>query len=267
MGYSPCKTLLSERIPPFPQEVRDFLVDRFCFCAREDLAGEIKASDANRDCLIRPYLGRRRFFFFGNDNNATTAATADAAASASGSSNSGVSTSNATKDQTRRPSRKPQVFFSLRNYPLHLDQMEELGLGDGDIKGYARTMAEALAMMHWVAEVDANDVEFVLAPPRAGEEKRPRWRNVLGEHVMWLLDFDCCRPMAMDEEGVEQAVAAFSRNDPFYPRPGQALWAIFKETYLRISSRIMADEKDQQRTRLPYMFIEKAEAQKTRTGL
>ncbi|KAF2027463.1 hypothetical protein EK21DRAFT_91505 [Setomelanomma holmii] len=30
-------------------------------------------------------------------------------------------------------------------------------------------MAEALALMHWGAQVDANDVEFVLAPPREVE--------------------------------------------------------------------------------------------------
>jgi hypothetical protein len=46
--------------------------------------------------------------------------------------------------------------FSLRNVPLHIDQMETVGL---DAKAYAETMAEALALMHWDARFDANDVE------------------------------------------------------------------------------------------------------------
>ena len=43
--------------------------------------------------------------------------------------------------------------------------MEELGIPECDITGYARSMAEALAVMHWDAGVDGNDVEFVLAAP------------------------------------------------------------------------------------------------------
>lgn len=32
---------------------------------------------------------------------------------------------------------------------------------------YAITLADALAFLYWAAKVDANDVEFVLAPPRS----------------------------------------------------------------------------------------------------
>lgn len=34
-----------------------------------------------------------------------------------------------------------------------------------DLSQYVRAMAEALATMHWVGEIDGNDIEFVLAPP------------------------------------------------------------------------------------------------------
>lgn len=40
--------------------------------------------------------------------------------------------------------------------------MEDLNL---DFASYAETMAETLAMMHWHAQIDVNDVESVLAPP------------------------------------------------------------------------------------------------------
>lgn len=56
-GYSPFNMIQSQRIPPVPQHVREFLIDMYC---PESLRPEIKASDANKDCLIRPYLGRRR---------------------------------------------------------------------------------------------------------------------------------------------------------------------------------------------------------------
>ena len=47
----------------------------------------------------------------------------------------------------------------LRNFPLHVDEMERLGL---DPKDYANAIAQALAFLHWKAGADANDVEFVL---------------------------------------------------------------------------------------------------------
>ncbi|KAK2806675.1 hypothetical protein FQN51_006643 [Onygenales sp. PD_10] len=214
-GCSPCNVLVAERIPPVPEDIRAMLIDKYC---PEPLVPEIKASDANRDCLIRPYLGRRRV-----------------------------------------ASTRPSLFraFSLRNYPLHIDQMEELGIGFSDQVTYSHIMAEALAMMHWYGEIDANDVEFVLAPPRNGQTATIS--NNLGSHVMWLLDFDCCNKMQMDEQGIEQAVTAFLRNDPFYPRMASspALWEEFRSKYLQTSTEIL--QRRQMRKDLPGMFIEKVE--------
>ncbi|KAK2754774.1 hypothetical protein FQN54_006667 [Arachnomyces sp. PD_36] len=217
-GYSACKTLHSERIPPFPRDVREFLIDKYCPAS---LIAEIKSSDANQDCLIRPYLGRRRL-----------------------------------KNEGRnRPSRL--TAFSLRNFPLHVDQMEELGI-ETDV--YAKIMAETLAIMHWDAKVDANDVEFVLAPVRS--ESCSLSNGALGQHGMWILDFDCCRDMPMNSEGVDQAVAAFFRNDPFYPRPGShdGSWEVFRDQYLQTSFDIIRQANNED-TRLPFprMFIENIE--------
>lgn len=62
--------------------------------------------------------------------------------------------------------------------------MKQLNL---NVKSYAEIMAEALAMMHWYEEIDANDVEFVLAPPRnpvqtPSDDKSAT--SFLGEHTM-----------------------------------------------------------------------------------
>ena len=207
----PGNALVTERVPPFPASVRYGIIEKYC---PEKLVSSIKVSDADQDCLVRPYLGR-----------------------------------------SRRQERQTGFHaFSLRNYPLHVDQMEELSL---DKAKYARIMAETLAAMYWKAEVDANDVEFVLAPPRRGHRSSSNIHlngsvsnNVirspfLGNHTMWILDFDCCRDMSQDEEGVKQAVAAFYRNDPFFPRPGrddvrdQQLWKMFRERFLEVSKEIV----------------------------
>ncbi|KAL8833618.1 MAG: hypothetical protein Q9170_004166 [Blastenia crenularia] len=200
-GFQPCNALVTERIPPFSEEVRNRIVEKYCPEKLRPKLGSIKSHKANKDCLIRPYLGRRR----------------------------------------RQERRTQLMSFSLRNFPLHLDQIEDLALNG---KIYARIMAVTLARLYWQLHIDANDIEFVLAPPRP---KQSAARNTvinsqfLGDHVVWILDFDCCKHMAMDEGGVEQAVAAFYRNDPFYPRPGQnsVLWKEFKDGFLEASEVVL----------------------------
>ncbi|KAL1608145.1 hypothetical protein SLS60_003084 [Paraconiothyrium brasiliense] len=205
-GYSACRALVSERIPKIPRQISDKIVDLFC-AGNEPLSKFVKNNPDDDACLIRPYLGRRR------RNQKDT-----------------VSTSRFQR-------------FSLRNVPVHIDQMEALGF---DVNNYAATMAEALALMHWGARIDGNDVEFVLAPPRAAESSpSPLFQSdYLGKHCLWILDFDCCRTLSMDEAGVEQACAAFYKNDPFYPRPGgeeadEELWKVFKHKFLIASQKIM----------------------------
>ena len=221
----PCNALISERIPPFAKQVRDILIEQYCPDSLRPKIELIKSSDPNQDCLIRPYLGRRRRL----------------------------------EKQSRYKS------FSLRNYPLHIDQIEELKL---DGKLYARIMAETLAYLYWEANVDANDVEFVLAPPRKDHVNQldvPSHHNStikgekLGDHIVWILDFDCCRTMTLDAKGVEQAVTAFYRNDPYYPRPrrdnsaDQALWKEFKQRFLEASAAILGQEGPE--ARLPALWV------------
>ena len=223
----PCNILVTDRIPPFPKAVRDTIVDLYC---PETLKMSIKSSEPDQDCLIRPYLGRRRRL------------------------------------------EKQSMFkaFSLRNFSLHVDQMEDLDL---DVMLYARIMAETLAYMYWRANIDANDLEFVLAP-RASENRTSDFgdsgvfsfkieSNYLGDHAVWILDFDCCRHMPCNETGVNQAVAAFYRNDPYFPHPGredvkdQLLWSEFKNKFLDVSNSLL--EQGSPEASLPSLWIELAE--------
>lgn len=229
----PCNIIQSQRIPPFSEPVRRLLIETYCPSA---MIMEIMASEPNKDCLIRPYLGRRRV---GKTNTASRF-----------------------------------TAFSLRNFPLHIDQMETLGISTNDIDQYARVMAETLAVMHWVGEMDGNDIEFVLARPNlSSHDDNSHYENesnALGDHSMWVLDFDLCRSMAMDSKGVEQAVAAFWGNDPYYPRPckelerDQLLWLVFRDHYLQTSQTcidiaVREPQEAQRRHALSKQFIRQIE--------
>ncbi|KAF3385540.1 hypothetical protein F1880_002130 [Penicillium rolfsii] len=226
-GYIPCNVLQSQRIPPLPEAVRHVLIEKYC---PPQIIKQITTSEPDKDCLIRPYLGRRR---------------------------------------TKRPDSTSQfAAFSLRNFPLHIDQMESLGLPISDVQKYARAMADTLAVMHWVGEIDANDIEFVLAPPPlngAGTSKGSTLSNILGEPTVWVLDFDLCRGMTMDLNGVEQATAAFWGNDPYYPRPQMepaSLWSAFREQYLRTSdscATLCEPQECAKRQTLAKRFVEMVE--------
>ncbi|KAI1122160.1 zinc finger protein-domain-containing protein [Nemania abortiva] len=185
------------------------------------LISSIATDSSNHVCLVRPYLGGRRGSY---------------------------------RDSTSHG-------FSLCDFPLYLDQMEELGL---EIHIYASRMAKALAFMHWSAQVDANGVDFVLAPaPKAPLMMRS---PVLGKHCLWMLDFDRCRPMTMDDAGLEKATRAFWENNRYYPRPVKGvgedslLWHHFKHCYLEESSYIVG-LGDVRQHGLPRNFIAMIEAE------
>jgi hypothetical protein len=137
--------------------------------------------------------------------------------------------------------------------------MEELKIPSSDLQTYAIWMARALAMMHWQGKTDANDIEFVLAPSSTQTQNRSNeeagvMSNILGRHTMWILDFDCCKLIEMSEGGVDQAITAFLRNDPFYPRPdgSQGLWARFKCEYLKVAEMFTEELAT---VKLPKLFI------------
>ncbi|KAK4443831.1 zinc finger protein-domain-containing protein [Podospora aff. communis PSN243] len=206
---TPCEALISERIMPLPRATRKLLVEQLWNGPVR--VGEIESilnDKRNEHCLVRPYLGRRR-----------------------------------TRTSTRRLN-----FIKLRNYLLHIDQIEELGLPAHE---YASAMADALAFLLWFAEIDACDVEFVLARPRSGAAEGSGnhfTTGPLGSCALWVLDFDCCKPLPMTTKGVQQAVEKFWRNDPYYPNPDTkceedaSLWNTFKTCFLDTSAEIMASK-------------------------
>ncbi|KAK7455039.1 hypothetical protein Landi51_03248 [Colletotrichum acutatum] len=194
---------------------------------------------ANKHCLIRIYLGRRRM------------------------------------------NQRVENKFSLRNFELTLDKMEILGV---DPQQYVQPMAEALAVMHWAAQIDGADVEFVLgsSPERRisaqtldsidlegdiittwnMDESKSSSINFLRRSVsIFLLDFNQCRRMPPTPKGIDDAVKAFWENDPYYPRPGYKegtqewmLWEQFKSDYLVKSYKILDDSAT-----MPAEFLRRVE--------
>jgi len=149
----------------------------------------------------------------------------------------------------------------LRNFPLHVNEMERLGL---DVAAYAKVMAQALAFMHWRAGVDANDVEFVMGstPEVVGQPTYEQLEEcdiyTMADYYkfdfehrsvgMWLLDFNQCQKFQHSAAGMKKLVEGFWFNDPYYPRPNatsredQQLWEVFERHYLEVSAELTEDK-------------------------
>ncbi|RSL43623.1 hypothetical protein CEP54_015021 [Fusarium duplospermum] len=229
--HIPTHGLWSERIQPLPDITRRLLVEKFC---PQRVKSQALLDPANRDCLVRVYLGSQR-------------------------------------------GRTGGMFFSLRNFKMHLNHLVELNLGVYEL---ASSMATALAVMHWGAKTDARDVEFALGsiteplPSMAAAEiaalppntwTGPQSDDLEDFHhrktVLWLLDFNQVRAITMDAEGIAQAVEAFGINDPYYPKPlrespvAKDLWDKFVKVYLETAGRVLAGEREEILD-LPNQFVQ-----------
>ncbi|CAG9944886.1 unnamed protein product [Clonostachys rosea f. rosea IK726] len=153
--------------------------------------------------------------------------------------------------RSRLPNTPKSPNFTLRNFNLHLDQMMELNL---PILDYSKAIGEALAVIHWCANIDAYDIEFVFGSeaeaiyrpePTTAPQVRMKAEEVesMSTHAdvdeivsvnlkqrptrLWVLDFNLCSRWDMaqvltsggEDKLVEHLVQAFFENDPYYPRP------------------------------------------------
>ncbi|KAH9231472.1 hypothetical protein K456DRAFT_1915002 [Colletotrichum gloeosporioides 23] len=160
----------------------------------------------------------------------------------------------------RRPSSlHTQGTFSLRNFELTLDKMEQLGL---DAMQFVAPIAEALAVVHWKAGSDGRDIEFVLGGPPERRISAEGFRQSTA--CVWLLDFNQCSRIKADAQGVQMAAAAYWDNDPYYPRPTKdgdndstegKIWREFKRVYLTKGRAILEEGATQ-----PVDFINSLEA-------
>ena len=163
---------------------------------------------------------------------------------------------------------------SLRNFPLRLNMMEDIGL---DTSTLAEEIAIGLAIMHWQAKIDAMDVEFVLgssatwdhdydqpvlfddpsAAPHTVDAVNFKSRPV----HLWMLDFDKASEISFTTKDVDtKLVPAFLGNDPYYPMPhvDRELWEEFSDTYIKASEVILRSKEvvDKGVLSLPKRFLD-----------
>ncbi|KAE9993384.1 hypothetical protein EG327_005371 [Venturia inaequalis] len=211
---SPKDGFFTSRIYPIPEVVRAALVDVYAPRSLQEKEAKQKFLDKEQqaDCLVRIYLGRRL-----------------------------------AKGEERPLSNEN---FTLRNFPLHVNEMEDLGL---DTHQYAKIMARSLALLHWAARNDANDVEFVLGTTASSISSYIQKDSDDFEVGMWLLDFNQCQTLENDlDRRIKQLVDGFFWNDPYYPRPNLKgnkedviLWTTFKETYLEVGKTILQNTREE----------------------
>ncbi|KAL8951276.1 MAG: hypothetical protein Q9222_002731 [Ikaeria aurantiellina] len=176
-----------------------------------------------------------------------------------------------------------ECYDSTRNFPMRLNMVEDFG---EDKERLAKQMAVALAVIHWQAQVDAMDAEFVLGSaspllrsPRAfcpspkcepynvdedqmhgvqlsdidGASPEPQ------PNQLWVLDFDKSSPIELKKRDVyKRLIPAFLGNDPYYPRPDvdPGLWATFSDAYLKASEIVLRNKGvSPQALKLPKVFI------------
>ncbi|CAD6589584.1 MAG: hypothetical protein ASARMPREDX12_003891 [Alectoria sarmentosa] len=163
------------------------------------------------------------------------------------------------------------VYDSLRNFPLRLNMMEELEI---EVSELAKKMAIGLAILHWQAQVDGMDVEFVLGSSATGDGERSEGYeddsalphtvkaiNLQRRSVhLWMFDFDKASKIELTKHDVNtKLVPAFLGNDPYYPRPqvDEELWEEFCGVYLKASQVILRDKRVDELVReLPQRFLD-----------
>ncbi|KAJ5857890.1 hypothetical protein N7455_008784 [Penicillium solitum] len=185
----------------------------------------------------------------------------------------------------------PARNFTLRNFNLCLDQMIELDL---PIQHYANAIGQALAIMHWSANVDGYDVEFVLGserettytqdicrslgisaeqvakmPPHTDLDSMIRAKSQRRISRIWVLDFNLCsiweERMGLErpDDLIAHLAEAFFENDPYCPRPSQdsepekAFWFTFSESYRDTAAKLQSvPGKDSRLALLPQKFLD-----------
>ena len=167
-----------------------------------------------------------------------------------------------------------ETYDSLRNFPMRLNMIKNLGL---DKTILADEIAIALAKIHWQAQIDAMDAEFVLGSARPTPlVKRKRTQHLPNSknphdcneisftyrpiHI-WTLDFDKSHRIDLTPADVKKhLVPAFLGNDPYYPRPDvdAEMWMRFGETYLKASRIVLEHRRVSEHIMgLPGLFLEK----------
>ncbi|KAI0525369.1 hypothetical protein F5B22DRAFT_335952 [Xylaria bambusicola] len=138
----------------------------------------------------------------------------------------------------------PKENFTLRNIPLTLEIMAELGLEMGH---FAAMIGNAYAIMHWAARITGDDVEFVLGTSTISTTANSDFQH-RAIHL-YLLDFGQCETVDMeaDPEEVFQSLKGsmvLQQNQLYLPHPVRSthLYQAWKSAYLSTAHEIISNE-------------------------
>ncbi|KAK4891105.1 hypothetical protein LTR27_010312 [Elasticomyces elasticus] len=223
-----------ERIFPVPNPLRQLLIDRFC---KPELRAAARADPKNKQCLIRPMLGReitRQNALGFNLRNYTLS----------------VDKLQELGLPAKEYAEAMAGAFAVMHWQAKLDGNDvEFVLGsaptrDTEYENARRfTVEEARALRK-----DQETYSMVLGA-----------RNNFKRRVMslWMLDFDACNEITIDSAGVLAAVKAFTGTFAYTPRPDatdeyqQNLWSTFTKRYEEVSKLILPENS----RHLPGLFI------------
>ncbi|KAF2001210.1 hypothetical protein P154DRAFT_433459 [Amniculicola lignicola CBS 123094] len=162
---------------------------------------------------------------------------------------------------------------TLENFPLYLDQLEEIGL---DLDQYAVEMGVGLAIIHWKAHLDSMDVEFVigsrttrpefslLAPENSKPFSVPPGNFKRRQTHLWILDFDKCKRLDINkwEDTRRQMVTAVTCNDPYFPDPAatglleKRIWKCFEGAYVKTAIFLLKIQLMRKHQNVVHEFLE-----------
>ena len=216
--HVPARVLVTERVLPLPAPVRHELIQQFC---KEDLRTRAAADVANKDCLVRVYLGSMRgritsFFSLRNFKlhlNQMIEIEVDYEALA-------VSMGQA---------------LALIHWKARTDARDvEFVLGSSSTKiGVNPGLGEGFGRKTSSYPADSDSESFTRREIR-----------------LFVLDFNQVRDISMNDAGIKLAVEAFFLNDPYYPRPcersrlQQELWNSFVRSYLSTADAVLGMHKE-----------------------
>lgn len=207
-----------EHILPLPEPIRTRLIDFFCPPQSRDAA---KSLSQNKDCLIRPMLGRRRrgagtmFFSLRNFRLCTD-----------------MMQALEIKDCAKDYAQSIGEAMAVLHYDVCIDGRDvEFVLGSAPAESKASRNVMSLS-----------DVVNLCPDSTSTRSTEPDFRERI--ICLWLLDFDACLDIERNQKGIDLRVEAFCINDRYCPRPGtgdqfiEDLWQHFVFHYKKTARHL-----------------------------
>lgn len=227
----PKSAIVTERIYPLPLRTRNLLIENFC---AEQAKSAARRDPANRDCLVRVYLGSMwgrisRSFSLQNFRlhlNQMADIQLDAKAIAG----------------------RITTALAVMHWAAKTDAR--------GVKFVLASSSEKISENYLGRELQSFQHPIYTGPPS----------NVHNDFFtrtpdLWVLGFNQVQPITMDEAGVATAVQAYKFNDPYFPRPlresriEKVVWNEFVEQYLGAAHIIIREEENTRLLPIPGMFI------------